>query len=128
MYGRRRRAPLLGAAMVVGTSHVAANRAVNAAQQKDAAARQSEELKRSEYERQQADVKYKEDKAAWERERVETKAKEERAAWEREMAEGKKPVNVARQELGDNRKFCGNCGSPYKLGANFCIGCGTKLI
>jgi hypothetical protein len=127
MYGRRRR-PLLGAALVMGTSSMVANRAVNSAQQKEAAARASQDLKRSEYERQQAEAKHKEEKADWENEKAEAKAKEERAAWEKEMAEDRKPISIqARREVGNDRRFCGNCGNGYALGTNFCSICGNKL-
>lgn len=119
----------MGAALVVGTSSVVANRAVNSAQQKEAAARTSEDLRKSEYERQQAEAKHREEKAAWEREKAEAKAKEERAAWEKEMAVDKKPTSVqARSEVGNDRRFCGNCGNGYALGTNFCSVCGNKLI
>jgi hypothetical protein len=118
----------LGAALVMGTSSVVANRAVNSAQQKEAAARTREDLKRSEYERQQAEAKYKEEKADWEKEKAEAKAKEEKAAWEKEMAKDKKPTSVqAQRELGNDRRFCGNCGNGYTLGTNFCSICGNKL-
>jgi len=112
----------------MGTSSVVANRAVNSAQQKEAAARTSEDLKMSEYERQQADAKHREEKAAWEREKAEAKAREERAAWEKEMAEDKKSTSVhAQREFGNDKRFCGNCGNGYALGTNFCSVCGNKL-
>jgi hypothetical protein len=113
MYGRRRR-PLLGAAVVLGASNMAANRAVEKNNQKQFTAQQTEDLKQSEAERAAAEAKYNADRATWEKERQE--------GGRQGNASGGMP-----ESKGGNTRYCGGCGNPYVVGANFCVGCGTKL-
>jgi hypothetical protein len=134
MWGPRRR-PLLGAAVIAGVSTAAARREVAANNQKQFMAQQSEELRRSEYERVQAEARNKEERAAWEKERAEAKANEEKLAWERDAerreqerlkAEGG-TVGAKANHFGEDTRYCSKCGNSYIVGANFCGHCGTKL-
>jgi hypothetical protein len=136
---RRRRMPLLGAAVVVGASRATAKREVDHINQRQLAAQQSQDLSRLESEQKQSEAKYKEDRATWEREKAEAKAREERVAWEREMEKrvsGDKghgescnahPLDGRPEISSDKKRFCSGCGNSYIYGANFCVGCGMKL-
>jgi hypothetical protein len=115
MIGRRRR-PLLGALVVGGVAGSVAKHEVEANNQKQATIRTTEELQRSEYERQQAEKKYAEDRAAWEREKM--------AAQAREVAHVSQGPSTT---IEGNKSYCMKCGTSHIIGANFCGNCGNKL-
>jgi hypothetical protein len=123
MYGRRRR-PLLGAAVVLGVSSAAAKREVAANNQNQAIAKQNEDLRRSEYERQQGEARHAEERAKWEREKAEQSKEQERGPGGNVKDRG---VGNGTRDTDGTTRFCGKCGSTYKVGANFCVGCGDKL-
>jgi biotin carboxyl carrier protein len=120
MYGRRRR-PLLGAAVVLGVSSATAKREVAANNQRELAARQAEDLRRAEIERQQSEARHAADRATWEKERAENAGKGQSG---NVKSEG--PGNVKVDPDG-NTRFCSKCGSKYNVGSNFCVGCGVRL-
>ena len=126
--------------MVIGASNAAAKRAVAANQEKQLSAAQAQELRASEYQRQQDAMKHKEERDAWEKERAEAKARDERLEWEREMErrldekhrDGGPPEyrdeRVGGRDIGTSKqKFCTECGREYIMGAKFCPNCGIKL-
>ena len=115
MIGRRRR-PVLGAIVVGGVAGSVAKREVEKNNQKQAVIKSTEELQRSEYEKQQMEKKYAEDRAAWEKERMEAQA--------REVSHARHALSA---KVGGNKIYCTNCGTSYALGTNFCGSCGSKL-
>ena len=109
MIGRRRR-PLLGAAVVGGVSGAVAKREIQAHSQQQEAAQTAEKLTRSEDERQKAEKRYAEDRAAWEKEKTQAQN-----------------VNVGKPTNVSGQRYCPNCGKSHVAGANFCGSCGIKL-
>lgn len=107
--------------MVMGVSSAAAKREVAANNQREQATRQAEDLRRAEYEKQQAEARHAADRVAWEKERAEKSGK---GQYGDVKTEGPGSVKV---ESDGNTRFCSKCGSKYNVGSNFCGGCGVRL-
>lgn len=126
MYGRRRH-PLLGAAVVVGTSRSVARHEV--AQQTQAQAQRDQDIRYAE------DQKRREQEETSRRTQLaidESLAKErERVAMSSRQPAGP-PSYVAepgpRSTKAENVRYCGACGSMCKFEDRFCPGCGAQQV